>query len=487
MTRYENGQFKIPLPAKSRPENPLRASTFDDATEKSSDPSSMNVDDEQSFTSSKVQKSAQKQDKGLLRSLLRTDQFSFLSGSSDAAMQACHVLNAIRSSKKGVERAAIKKFKESIELFATALWFNEGRDFKLEGRLLVDEHYRWDVYGIYAFSPSYGSLHLILEELTRCNSEWAKRAASNADATRDLPDSLTVDMYEWRIVILHPEDFFPRGQRVKVLHPNKRILRTSMEIPEEPLSSDWVDCTVRTLPDEPPLLVHGATPLTPKLSLTLRKDGERLSLFAMLVNLHWKLEAYMTEAAPLSNRKLRQMHGTTTALMAQIFFRPPHTTIPIPLPVPVKVKDPRNISTSTSHTPSSSANKFSTVTPTEGTFSNTPTEGTFSKKTRSGGNRDTNMESPDSLPVPPEPEFINGLTSTECETLFDRLSNPTGGADSADAFMQLLCGAKGFPDFKAPPTRWVREHGWESGSGSESGSESESESAASDDAESVGA
>ncbi|KAJ7217085.1 hypothetical protein GGX14DRAFT_601967 [Mycena pura] len=446
----------------------------------------MNVDDEQSLTSSKVQKVAQKQDRDLLRSLLRTDQFSFLSGSSDAAMRACHVLSATRRSKKGVERAAIKKFEESIELLATVLWFNKGRDFKLDGRcnlllLLVDEHYRWDVYGIYAFSPSFIDLHFILEELTRCNSEWAKRAASNVEATRDLPDTLTEDVYEWRIIILHPEDFFPRGQRFKVLHPNKRILRTSMEMPEEPLSSDWVDCTVRTLPDEPPLLVHGTTPLAPKVFLALRKDDEHLSLFAMLVNLHWKLEAYMTEVAQKStcpNGMLRLMHNTTTALMTQIFFRPPQTTFPTP------------------HTSYSSANNFSAV---------TSTEGTLSMKAGSGGNRDTNMESPDSLPVPPEPEFINGLTSTECETLFDRLSNPTSGADSADAFMQLLCGAQGaecfffgagaawlnemddtgFPDFEAPPTRWMREHGWESESGS--GSESESESADSDDAESAGA
>ncbi|KAJ6469777.1 hypothetical protein C8R47DRAFT_1077928 [Mycena vitilis] len=493
MTTYQGGLFKIPAPAKARPRNPLRAATYANSTEKGST-SSMNVDEAQSLTSSDVQRVEQKEDTHLLRRLVRTDQFSFMSGSSDAAQQACHILNAIRTSKRGVDRAAIKRFKDSIESFATDLWFNHGLAFKLD--VLVDEHYRWDVYGIYAFSPSYGELNLILDALRQYNWDWARRAASDAAARRDLPDSFSTASYTWRVVLLHPEDFMPRQQHVKVLQPDKRFLRISSEIPAEQLSSDWVDCRVQELPGEPPLLVHGTppTPLSLQLSLQLRNKEERLSLFALLVNLHWKLEAYIRESKS-SNSMLKLMYDTTTALMVEIFFRPPQSTISLPLPLPEKAKSPRHISTS--RTASSSTN-FSAVTPTSGTFA-----------AGSGTNNDTSMESPDSspvphdpmnwpevptepmdspesLPVPPEPVLVNGLTSTECETLYDRLSQSTDGADSATAFMQLVCGPQGIPTFKTPATRWMREHGWESESGSGSGFESESESEESD-AESVGA
>ncbi|KAJ7636109.1 hypothetical protein DFH06DRAFT_1220005 [Mycena polygramma] len=109
-------------------------------------------------------------------------------------MQACRVLNAIRSPERGtggVDRVATEKFDETLESFATELWFNEGRPFKLDGRcnlllLSVDEYYLWDVYGIYAFSPSYTDLNSILYDLAMCNSDWATRAASNVAAGRNL-------------------------------------------------------------------------------------------------------------------------------------------------------------------------------------------------------------------------------------------------------------------------------------------------------------
>lgn len=102
-------------PAKKIPKNPIWDDDDGASTEKSSDGlAPMNIDDV-SLTYSEAEKIIEKDEKNLLRKLLRTDQREFILGTTSATMQATHVLDTLRlSSCNKTERAKRKAFKPEL-------------------------------------------------------------------------------------------------------------------------------------------------------------------------------------------------------------------------------------------------------------------------------------------------------------------------------------------------------------------------------------
>ncbi|KAJ7743078.1 hypothetical protein B0H16DRAFT_1693549 [Mycena metata] len=479
MTSFNNSRFVLP-PPKSRRTNPLRDPNYNIAhTEEASD----------GTDSSRA--SLVKREDGLLRKLIRTDQYSFLSGSSKAALQACHVLTAIQSTNsKEITKAQVEAFKASIEEYATELWFNRGEPFVLDGRanlilLTAVEHVELDLYGLFAFYPGYFRLHLLLSALKVTNAEWADRAASDSRARRDLPtdeSSVFTAAVEWEVLVFHVEDFSPNGQPISILNPNKRQVRQNDGIPAPRLPSDWQDCTVRDDPlNFPVLLKPDGSPLVLRFDQGLRQPKEKLSLFAMIVNLHSKLAAFESSSTMALTPALNLLIHRTSELMDEIFYKPPGLalTLPVvPTPSPETTMEILTQPLSQHSTSDAHMSDDITLTATSSTHSDSTTDAqsppaesapdpdsivyTHATPLRyaCGSENipsDANTEILAHAAPAPEPLFANDLTLSECNTLLESLQTTER---SSLIFRQLLFGANGVPNFEMPETRRLREEGW---------------------------
>ncbi|KAJ7636110.1 hypothetical protein DFH06DRAFT_1220010 [Mycena polygramma] len=362
----------------------------------------------ESFTSPRQQK--------YLKKLIRTDQFSFLSGQS-IPLQATHVIPAIRTARQGAQdRSCVKALKERMEMWLTELWFNGGHRFAMDGRtnfllLGVGERMELNKFGNFTFFPGEERLLLLDKELEALNADWARRAAADPAARRNIPSdpgsSFDVRDVQWEVLVLYPDGFYSDSAPMHILDPAKRaIRRKNTERLLDLTSSDWFRCVVCTEPHGLPIIElfqeegRGNAPLRLRHD-SLRAADEQLSLFAMIVALHARVAAYCAAPGNQPSEAVRHVLEYTTPLVEKIFYIPPGARRPD-----------------------------------EG--SNTPTMTT-----------DKNDDSKSA----PEHLIVNNLTYSECTTLFKRMEAGEGGAEP---FSQLLYGSGG-PRFEVPEIRLIRQ------------------------------
>ncbi|KAJ3828075.1 hypothetical protein F5880DRAFT_1027947 [Lentinula raphanica] len=327
----QTGRVDIPSPLRTLPKNPLRHPSFDGQRTESLGPDDqLSIPDSNVTAFSDVQKIISRDDKVFLRKLIRTDQREFITGTSDASLKATHVLSAIRVD--GRHKETKRKLKIMIEEVLTHFWFNNGNAFELDSRpnmilLSANNHAALNTYGLIGLSPGQARLRDIAEQLLRDNADWANRVEGGMDSRRNLDLNAypyNVDSIEWEVVVFHRDDYLSPGEPSYIVDPRSRTLRGE-PVNDEPVNDSVNFCHIPDRPydDELPLLLDSNdAPLRFKMR-TNRKDDEKLSLFAMLVNLHSKLQAYMALTLPQRPSSIRLLYLQVQTVIEYIFFAPP--------------------------------------------------------------------------------------------------------------------------------------------------------------------
>ncbi|THV05491.1 hypothetical protein K435DRAFT_834836 [Dendrothele bispora CBS 962.96] len=456
------GRVELPPPVKNRPKNPLRASDYDPiATERGT---FTEIDSESLASSYRRELQSKREANTLLYKLLRTDQRAFLSGSAANIMQATHIVNTIRRTKKTQTVEDVKALKLKIETRLTILEFTGKKRFNLDSRpnlllLQIDEHYALEKYGLIAFSPGKARVQELISKLKDDNTEWDTRVAM-AMATsmeevlqqtnflrrieRNLDFSASsvynAGTVEWEVVVLYPNDFRPDEQVFMALDPRKRTIRhpKTRECPPALRREDWIECSVLDDPSscDPPRLGHGNIPLTLSLS-NCRQQDEQISLFAMIVNLHSKLLAYK-HTNHSGDQRLLELANCVDNLVELIFHIPPRYPLVVPDWIAM-TKDVENVDVKMSQSDFGGASR--------------PRVGSDRDSDGSVGS-DSDGSDNDSYGNGPEPTYSTGLTQSEYDILFDRHDSPSlTDRQRQRNFMQILYGPRGatFPSFTCSP------------------------------------
>ncbi|KAJ3728418.1 hypothetical protein C8R42DRAFT_716353 [Lentinula raphanica] len=322
----QTGRVDIPPPIKTRPKNPLRNLLFDDQrTESLSTDDHLSNSDSNVNAFSEVEKIISRDDKVSLHKLLRTDQREFITGTTNTTMQAAHVVNAIRIN--GRKKETKRKMKTMVEELLTHFWFNNGNPFELDSRpnmilLSNNNHAALDLYGLIALFPGLDRLGDISRQLSQDNADWSIRVVNKQDPKRNL----NMDVYpydtntiKWEVLVLHRDDFIPPGEGLFIVDPDTR-----------PLRGEQLDqrSTLCHIPDGAyysglPLLLDSNNATLSFNMKTKREPSEKLSLFAMLVNLHSKVQAYTALALPHTPRSIFALLADLELIINLIFYEPP--------------------------------------------------------------------------------------------------------------------------------------------------------------------
>ncbi|KAF9056824.1 hypothetical protein BDP27DRAFT_1344818 [Rhodocollybia butyracea] len=333
-----------------------------------------------------------KQEKNLLRRLIRTDQREFITGTSGVTMQAAYIINAIRSNRRNYkEKTALKKV------------------------VILDNtnHSRLDLYGAIAISPGRTRLSEVYAQLVIDNDEWESRVNNGGDKDRNLNMHklpYDIDTIEWEIVVLHAEDVLPPGDGMFVNKQEACTIRGQSQV----FSS--MTCHI---PQFDPLSIYNYHLRLPCLldsddnvfrftMTTSRPPNEKLSLFAMMINLQSKLQAYV-DNAPKPYLSIWELLTVTNSVVDAIYFHPDPPNLRLQL-------EAETTTVPTSQTPSSTQNaEMSSPSPERDLP--TPTVATF-----------------------PSSPFPSSGISSGC----------LKGAQKTRASQMLLFGARGYPEFVKP-------------------------------------
>ncbi|KAJ3728422.1 hypothetical protein C8R42DRAFT_653746 [Lentinula raphanica] len=460
MTYYnpQTRRIDIPPPAATRPKNPLRnpESFNSQVTESLADDHLSNYNSDVTAFS-EVQKVIAKDGKLSLHKLLRTDQREFITGTTNATMQAAHIVNAIRIN--GRKKETKKKMKTMIEELLTRLWFNNGNPFELDSRpnmilLSNNNHSALDLYGLIALFPGLDRLKKINDQLLFDNAHWASRVANGLNRNRNLNMNVypyDTDSIEWEILVLHRDDFIPSGERLFVVHPDDRTLHgeqavnqrsTLCHIPNGQYDSDL------------PLLVDDSNNATLKFRMrTKREPFEKLSLFAMLVNLHSKVKACTTLSGnPFS---IFTLYGLLEDTINRIFYEPDGVNLRSELHQELsKQRSPSTMDTDSS---------FPSMPSVPNTHHTPSAEHSFPDSEMASGHYDRDDD-----------EILDerGLTEKEVNILMDNItSGKSAGAKKVQDIQMLLFGARGYPQFRQPMRAATLDSDSDSDSDSDEGSE----------------
>ncbi|KAJ3774235.1 hypothetical protein FB446DRAFT_729607 [Lentinula raphanica] len=441
----QTGRVDIPPPTiKTRPKNPLRNLLFDDQrTESLSTDDHLSNFDSNVTAFSEVEKIISRDDKVLLRKLLRTDQHEFITGTSNATMQAAHVVNAIRIN--GRKKETKNKMKSLIEELLTHFWFNNGNPFELDSRpnmilLSNNNHSALDLYGLIGLSPGLDRLREINSRLVLDNADWYARVINNKDRNRNLnmnADPYNTDSIEWEVLVLHRDEFIPPGERLFVVDPDARTLHG------DPVDGDQVDGLPSTqwchIPDGsyhsdlPLLLKSNNAPLTFRMR-TAREPEEKLSLFAMLLNLHSKLQAYKALALRNTPFSILKFYFEVNTAINHIFYEPPFLGLREQLyDELLKQQSPSTMDTDSS---------FPSMPSVPNTQHTPSAEHSFPDSEMATGHYDRDDD-----------EILDerGLTEKEANILMDNISSGRStGARKVQDIQMLLFGARGYPQFRQP-------------------------------------
>ncbi|KAE9404626.1 hypothetical protein BT96DRAFT_1016208 [Gymnopus androsaceus JB14] len=245
----------------------------------------------------------------------------------------------------------------------------------------------------------------------------SKEVATKMDA-----HPFNVDLIEWEIVLLYPDDYLPQPQILCAIPPTLRTFQkdqlsvfTQLHIPNPPVGISSGDIPLLLGSDDKPFR------FTTK---TCCDNKDRLSLFAMIVNLHLKLWAYVQyQLKSLQLRSLCLLHQFVDDLYKLIFYNPPSLNSKFGIAVPVEDRASETLTNSSF--PSSSISREEP----------TPTTSTFPMGVWDG---------------PPEPVDDNGLTWSEQKMIMQSISTGKVTGDQRVQYISMLLhGAMG-PQFQKP-------------------------------------
>ncbi|CAA7260586.1 unnamed protein product [Cyclocybe aegerita] len=224
--------------------------------------------------------------------------FSFFTGSPNADLQGCHVVNAAHSRKD--ETTA-----KEIEEFLTKFCFDGLEPFKLDGVangiLLEGSYHRhWDVYGTICFVPPLEQLQKIKGVLQSANRGWQNRTDYERKSVPRQLSKGDFGVISWQALVLHPQALLPYNQPLPIL-TNPPLVHSG----QTPASSGRVWKIV--------LLLYMSLCVRPK---------KVISILAMLINAQSKIDHACNTPGYPRTAIVEQYHKILTATLSEIFFEP---------------------------------------------------------------------------------------------------------------------------------------------------------------------
>ncbi|KAF7329847.1 HNHc domain-containing protein [Mycena kentingensis (nom. inval.)] len=437
-----------------------------------------------------------------LRKLNRTDGICFLTGLPHASMHAAHLVNALRTPPPRAPEGHLKTVKDQLNKYLTALEFNRGQAFHIDKRpnlllLLQTLHSDLDNYGAFAFIPTLPGLEpkdyldKLAALLLSCNQDWQKRYEVSNSAPRDLPfhnELLDMTKVVWIVLVLKPRVVSPYNFGTLVCKPEHRPTTYTPDLPPDAAAMAHLfvkpkfgltlgtSNSVQLLQAPQTLSNEGMTPLYLQAPTT-RRDADMLSLFAMIINAHSKVEAYVTKNR---NHQIVEIPGQLSLVRDRIFFAPGKelfkallTTVkpavPAIPPVPQsstqqggQTSQPSTRSHSSSGKNQQSPGDRTSARPERGSQHRDAGDPTLSAEDEwSLGEADSSEEEEsedEGLADNDEEgnkvknlEVVPGITLDEYQTLLESVGDDSVPLTTPEIFSMLLFGAQGFPTFKEPP------------------------------------
>ncbi|KAJ7116373.1 hypothetical protein C8R44DRAFT_879748 [Mycena epipterygia] len=265
----------------------------------------------------------------LANRILFNDQRCFLTGEVSTETQACHLINAIRTKQK----PAKINLKAQVEFILSRQGFNGKRPFFLDS--LVNFDVRWHGHlnkrGSFCVVVPRQQIHDMVLHLLTSNIEWDIRAERDPNAPRNLDTTVYPFVVNTcLILVLRPHLFLPDNK--PILINMERTLRARGAIPPQASAlASWV--LHRLQPGSPFLVDDSGRPLHNLEFKSERTADDSLSIFSLLVNAHYKLQALPRGNDAQNPDEVIQYASTIRALVELIFHVPDLLNNPGPFPL----------------------------------------------------------------------------------------------------------------------------------------------------------
>ncbi|KAJ7508538.1 hypothetical protein B0H11DRAFT_2304690 [Mycena galericulata] len=265
----------------------------------------------------------------LVNRILFNDQRCFLTGSVSTEIQACHLITTIRT--KNQDKINLKA---QVEFVLSRQGFNGKRAFFLDSlvnsvALQVQWHGQLDKRGSFCVAVPFNQINEMIRFVTSSNVKWDIRAAKDPRAPRDL--DTTVDPFvitKCVILVLRPHLFLPDNEPILINTERTLRARGGSPIPASAATS-WA---MYHLEAGSPFLVDESGQYLRELQvMSQRTTDDSLSIFSLLVNAHYKLQALPNTINPPD--EIIEYRAAINTLFRLIFHVPGTLDNPGPSPL----------------------------------------------------------------------------------------------------------------------------------------------------------
>ncbi|KAJ7675817.1 hypothetical protein DFH06DRAFT_1292062 [Mycena polygramma] len=271
----------------------------------------------------------------LAHRVLFKDQRCILTGLVSSELQACHLVNAIRTKKK--QRQI--NLKQQVEFILTRQGFNGKHSFYLDSLvncvgLDVHWHGQIDKRASFCLTVPLQQLDQIYATLLDTNIEWRNRvAAGDNSAPRNLDTVTSADPFIVTTLvplILRPAFFLPDNQTLTI-NTAPMLRSPTGDMPPQTACSSFR--TFEPSSSNPYLVdVDSHMSLESFTFTTNRSANDNLSVFSLLINAASKLNSLNPNSPVAKNPTLRRYWLTIEDIVQAIFYVPTNLELWGPFP-----------------------------------------------------------------------------------------------------------------------------------------------------------
>ncbi|KAJ6508895.1 hypothetical protein C8R45DRAFT_969209 [Mycena sanguinolenta] len=270
----------------------------------------------------------------LANRVLFNDQRCFLTGDASAELQACHLVNAIRTNGKAVKI----NLKAQVEHLLTRQCFNGLKPFFLDSLancIALEVHWRnqLDKRGSFCIVVPVKQLEDMITKLTFLNVDWDTRVASDPTAPRNLDTTTSPFVVDVCVILILRPTLFLVDNKPIVINMNRALRTRSGSLPPTSSDASWV--SHRAVLGSPFLVDGDRRAFSSLQFISNRSTEDNISMFSLILNAHYKLQSIPQANANLPSEIIKYTALIRT-LFTLMFYVPPHFryTPPVPLQVP---------------------------------------------------------------------------------------------------------------------------------------------------------
>ncbi|KAJ7491294.1 hypothetical protein FB451DRAFT_637585 [Mycena latifolia] len=285
----------------------------------------------------------------LANRILFNDQRCFLTGEVSTETQACHLISAIRTTQK----PAKINLKAQVEFILSRQGFNGKRAFFLDSLincLAFDVHWHGHIDKRGSFCvvvPLQQIIDMVLH-LTMSNLEWAVRAITDPNAPRNLDTTAYPFVVSTCLILVLRSHLFLPDNKPILINMERTLRARGTTLPQASAPASWV--LHRLQPGSPFLVDDSGRPLHTLQFRSERTADDSLSIFSLLVNAHYKLQALPRGSQVQNPTEVVQYAHTIEALFKLIFYVPDLLRNPGPFPHESMDMDKDSSGPTTDHT-----------------------------------------------------------------------------------------------------------------------------------------